>query len=114
MSRCIIFFRKFYVTEKQTPQTFLLLECMISHCNVEEDLLKKIQNKEVKCVLVYDQQHSGSAEPHCVFIDELDTSREKPQFVCINSWGKDNYPKVVQEVYRPNNKVFEVTVARTF
>ena len=100
------------MADKNTKKLYDVTLHIISHCNVEEDLLRKIQNKEVKCVLVYDQQHgeSGYAEPHCVFIDELDTSRERPQFVCINSWGKDNYPKVVQEVYRPNNKVFEVTV----
>ena len=52
----------------------------ITECRVKKDLLRKIQNKEMKCVLVYRLSEPDS-EPHCVFINELKRVNEKIQYV---------------------------------
>ena len=98
------------MTDMNTKKLFDLT-LHISQCSVEEDLLEKIQNKEVTCVLVYNLENDGNREPHCVFIDKLvkDTFGGKRHYFCINSWGKDN-EVVVKEVDRPSNQVFEVSV----
>ena len=60
------------MTDKNTKELF---DVTIQHTrrSKNKDLLKKIDNKEVKCVLVYDQREDNNpdCEPHCVFIDKL-------------------------------------------
>ena len=101
------------MTDKNTKKLFDLT-LHISQCSVEEGLLKKIEDKEATCVLVYDLENNANhdaVEPHCVFIEKLvqDTFGGKRHYFCINSWGKEN-EFVVKEVDRPNNQVFKVTV----
>ena len=63
MSRFTHFFRRFFVTEKQTPQTFSLLECMQL---ITQLIDAKRQNEEV-CFLIDNltrrkEEQSGHAE----------------------------------------------------
>ena len=91
------------MTDKNTKKLYDVT-LRITECRVKKDLLKKIQSKEVKCVLVYHQRE----DPHCVFINELKMVNDKIQYGCINSWGEDR--DVLVKVDRPNNQVFEVNV----
>ena len=49
MSRFTHFFRKFFVTEKQTPQTFSLLECMVSAWFVSASKFWQIKYQDLPC-----------------------------------------------------------------
>ena len=86
-----------------------ILQCRMIH----NSFLKRIQNQEAKCVLVYSQGSPEDPDPdyHSVFIRDLTKILGKLHFVCINSWGKEN-AIVCREVDRPSNIVFEVGVAR--
>ena len=70
-----------------------------------EELLKRLQNKEIKCVLVY---QSPLSEPHCVYVKELANALGTLHYVCINSWGPIN-DILLKEVGQVST-LYEVTV----
>ena len=76
----------------------------------EEEVLRRLQNKSIKCVLVY--RDPSTAEPHCVYVDGLTVALEKERYICINSWGVANNDVFLREV-NLDNTLFEVTVTVT-
>lgn len=84
----------------------------IGEHSINKSLLRKIEDKTAKCVLVYSQGGQDDPDPddfHCVFISKVITELGKLQFVCINSWGECR-EIVINKVDRPHNRVFEVVV----